>query len=754
MKICPFLVAGQSLAEPLQQVGAATRARESAFATPDVDALLHDDSAPAPSQGVADEVRDQTGFSTGDVEATAQGPASGDGGVPPATDSAAPDHEASTHEDLGILRFGTLGRTGSDATPSPARAPQLSSMECLGETCRFFHAGGCRFDMLFEARGSVIVPSGDVLVQELADGESAGSGDGVSPAASARGVLEEVWTLQRESLREVMGGFRRMESDRQALQTGVTSTVESHAMRLGSGVDKVGNQVGGVAEQVDQVAGQVGKVHSQVSDAVTHLVQVAATVGQVGNAVAKVDSRVNELGTRVATIEERVSEVGGHVSEVGTRVGETSAAVSEKVDAVVGRVGGVESQVGRLGSQVEQVGSQVEQVASQVTRVAAAVASVESQMGQFESHLSNSQSSVAIVASEIQDLRAGLATLANQIKTDSRAPASQLVESLGRQVETVTRELRQLEGTLRAGMNESMRAALQEVQSVTQRAVAGHEAGLRTSIESVLATLRTVVQESKEAMRNTVGESHAQLGSLLARSSAETRAQLERGLAKMLEEMNAVRDVRVQVQAALDGLTRETREVGALARRVESSQVLTHELLDEQRQVHAKMDERERREQARQLNNAGVLSYHQGAYDASVERFREATELDPSLAEAFNNLGLSYTEMGRDEEATIAFQRALELDPAAAHVYNNLGYLYYRRGDLNHAVEMYQRAIQRGADSSAAYSNLANAYYRLKKVDQAVASWRRALEIDPANAKAAAALERLGLEARVPERRS
>ena len=59
-----------------------------------------------------------------------------------------------------------------------------------------------------------------------------------------------------------------------------------------------------------------------------------------------------------------------------------------------------------------------------------------------------------------------------------------------------------------------------------------------------------------------------------------------------------------------------------------------------------------------------------------------------------------------------------------------------------------QRAIQRGADSSAAYSNLANAYYRLKRVDQAVAAWRRALEIDPANSKAATALERLGLDAR------
>ena len=68
--------------------------------------------------------------------------------------------------------------------------------------------------------------------------------------------------------------------------------------------------------------------------------------------------------------------------------------------------------------------------------------------------------------------------------------------------------------------------------------------------------------------------------------------------------------------------------------------------------------------------------------------------------------------------------------------------------DLTHAVEMYQRAIQRGADTSSAYSNLANAYYRLKRLDEAVNPWRRALEIDPANQKAATALERLGIETR------
>ena len=57
MKICPFLVAGHSLAEPQHETGTATPVRESAFATPDVDALLHDDSFQALDSKSADMAR-------------------------------------------------------------------------------------------------------------------------------------------------------------------------------------------------------------------------------------------------------------------------------------------------------------------------------------------------------------------------------------------------------------------------------------------------------------------------------------------------------------------------------------------------------------------------------------------------------------------------------------------------------------------------------------------------------------------------
>src|SRR5262245_29626074 len=96
MKFCPFLVAGQSMAAPQTRSGVTPIASESAFATPDVDAILHDESV-------------------------------------------------SSSETSGLIHF-------SDTPVKPGSAVPRNSMECLGDVCRFFNAGGCRFDALFESQ--------------------------------------------------------------------------------------------------------------------------------------------------------------------------------------------------------------------------------------------------------------------------------------------------------------------------------------------------------------------------------------------------------------------------------------------------------------------------------------------------------------------------------------------------------------------------------------------------------------------------
>jgi tetratricopeptide (TPR) repeat protein len=167
------------------------------------------------------------------------------------------------------------------------------------------------------------------------------------------------------------------------------------------------------------------------------------------------------------------------------------------------------------------------------------------------------------------------------------------------------------------------------------------------------------------------------------------------------------------------------------------------ELLETGKKNHEEERDRRSKREARKLNNLGVTSFHNGAYEMARDQFLQAVKLDPEFSEAFNNLGLAHTEMGDEDKATDAFKKAVELDPSLYAAYNNLGYTMYKRGNYEQAIEMYNQALGRSASNGPAYTNLGNACYKLGRIDEARAAWTKALEIDPGNEKAKRNLKRL-----------
>lgn len=165
-------------------------------------------------------------------------------------------------------------------------------------------------------------------------------------------------------------------------------------------------------------------------------------------------------------------------------------------------------------------------------------------------------------------------------------------------------------------------------------------------------------------------------------------------------------------------------------------------------QKNSLADEERRRvlAEARRINNAGVVAYHNGHYEKALELFEKCIEIDPEFTEGYNNLGLTCTELDMEERATDAFKKAIELNPDLAATYNNLGYVFYRLGSLQEAVEMYQEAICRSKDNGSAYTNLGNAYYKLDRIEEAIEAWKKAVEIDPSNEKARRNLKRFHTE--------
>src|ERR1700736_1342507 len=94
---------------------------------------------------------------------------------------------------------------------------------------------------------------------------------------------------------------------------------------------------------------------------------------------------------------------------------------------------------------------------------------------------------------------------------------------------------------------------------------------------------------------------------------------------------------------------------------------------------------------AAQHVQAGLEARKQHQVDVEIAEFRRATELDPTLADAFVNLGAAYMEK-RDYGSAIApLKRALELSPDLPVAHQILGYALLAQGYAAEAIPHLER---------------------------------------------------------------
>jgi tetratricopeptide (TPR) repeat protein len=88
---------------------------------------------------------------------------------------------------------------------------------------------------------------------------------------------------------------------------------------------------------------------------------------------------------------------------------------------------------------------------------------------------------------------------------------------------------------------------------------------------------------------------------------------------------------------------------------------------------------------------AGLEARKQGQVDVEIAEFREATKLDPSLADAFVNLGAAYMENHDYGSAIPPLKRALELSPDLPVAHQFLGYALLAQGYAAEAIPHLER---------------------------------------------------------------
>lgn len=83
---------------------------------------------------------------------------------------------------------------------------------------------------------------------------------------------------------------------------------------------------------------------------------------------------------------------------------------------------------------------------------------------------------------------------------------------------------------------------------------------------------------------------------------------------------------------------------------------------------------------------AGLEARKQHEIDVEIAEFRKATEIDPSLADAFVNLGTAYMEKHDYGAAIAPLKRALELSPDLPVAHQLLGYALLAQGYAAEAI--------------------------------------------------------------------
>jgi len=100
------------------------------------------------------------------------------------------------------------------------------------------------------------------------------------------------------------------------------------------------------------------------------------------------------------------------------------------------------------------------------------------------------------------------------------------------------------------------------------------------------------------------------------------------------------------------------------------------------------------KDEARFLNNAGLLSMRRGDLDSAETKFRNALELAPDYVLAHFNLGLVLAAKGDLNAAITEFRTTLADQPANPKVHLNLGRVLLLSGNTEAAIAEFEMAMK------------------------------------------------------------
>lgn len=137
-------------------------------------------------------------------------------------------------------------------------------------------------------------------------------------------------------------------------------------------------------------------------------------------------------------------------------------------------------------------------------------------------------------------------------------------------------------------------------------------------------------------------------------------------------------------------------------------------------------------EAGKQLQEAAGLLTTRRSQDAqrSVGLLKGISQKYPDNALAFYNLGLAYQTLGENSDARKAYLRATDIHPSLGDAWLNLGAMRRNDGDNQRAMQYYRAGLRNDSENMQLRSALVSVLRQLGKYDQAVDEAKKALIVN------------------------
>jgi Flp pilus assembly protein TadD len=129
--------------------------------------------------------------------------------------------------------------------------------------------------------------------------------------------------------------------------------------------------------------------------------------------------------------------------------------------------------------------------------------------------------------------------------------------------------------------------------------------------------------------------------------------------------------------------------------------------------------------------SSGITLYSQKKYTQAAQAFKQASALNPALAQAYTYLGYADTQLGKKDDAVKAFKLSLKVDKTQDKVYSDLANLYIDMKKPTDAEKTLQDAIKQNNLNTPAYYTLGQLMAQRKDYTDAETQFRKVIKLEP-----------------------